>query len=155
MTFSHLNQKGRGRMVSLKDKADSLRTAQARGFIEISPEILKTIKEGQVSKGDVLAIAQIAGISAAKKTWDLIPLCHTILLRGVDLDFDIQEDGIEVSSRIETIGPTGAEMEALTAVSVSLLTIYDMCKGQDKAMIIRDIRLMAKTGGKSGDYHRE
>lgn len=154
MEFTHLNEAGRGRMVDLADKADTRREAIARGFISLSPLTLEKLRDGALTKGDVLAVAQIAGIMAAKKTPELIPLCHNILLRGVDLDFEVSADGVTAWATIHTQGPTGAEMEALTAVTTALLTIYDMCKAVDKTMTITDICLVKKTGGKSGTYVR-
>lgn len=155
MEFTHLNEDGRGRMVNLADKADTHREAIASGRITLQSETIARIREGSLAKGDVLGIAQIAGIMAAKKTPDLIPLCHNILLRGVDLSFDITSTGVAVQATIHTQGPTGAEMEALTAVSAALLTIYDMCKAIDKTMEIQDICLLRKTGGKSGTFERD
>lgn len=155
MEFTHMNEDGRGRMVDLAEKPDTRREAVARGTIRLSPLTLEKIREGAIAKGDVLAIAQIAGIMAAKKTPEIIPLCHNILLRGVDLKFEVATNGVTAFATIHTQGPTGAEMEALTAVSAALLTIYDMCKAIDKQMEITDIVLLEKSGGKSGDFRRE
>lgn len=154
MEFTHLNEAGRGRMVDVSDKSDTKRTATARGKIYLNGETLEKVKMGTMTKGDVLAVAQIAGILAAKKTADNIPLCHNILLQGVDLNFELTNSGVTCVATIHTQGPTGAEMEALSAVSTALLTIYDMCKAVDKGMIISDIMLLEKTGGKSGTYQR-
>lgn len=155
MEFTHLNEDGHGHMVNLAEKPDTKRKAQAKGTILLQKTTLDKIQEGKISKGDVLAIAQVAGIMAAKKTPDIIPLCHNILLRGVDLTFIVNDLGVTAIATIHTQGPTGAEMEALTAVSAALLTIYDMCKAIDKTMEITDIMLLEKSGGKSGDFKRE
>lgn len=154
MEFTHLNKEGRGRMVNLADKSETHRTAMASGAIRLLPATIAKIREGTIAKGDVLSIAQIAGIMAAKKTPDIIPLCHNILLRGVDMSFEVTDHRVIAYATIHTQGPTGAEMEALTAVSAALLTIYDMCKAIDQSMEITDIILLKKTGGKSGDYNR-
>lgn len=154
MEFTHLNDKGRGRMVNLDDKTDTRRQARATGKIDLLPDTIEKIRDGSIKKGDVLGIAQIAGIMAAKKTPELIPLCHNILLRGVDMDFEITDEGVTAWAAVHTQGPTGAEMEALTAVTTALLTIYDMCKAVDKQMKIKDILLLEKSGGKSGDFKR-
>lgn len=154
MEFTHLNEDGRGRMVDVSGKSDTKRTATARGKISLNRETLEKVRQGSIAKGDVLSVAQIAGILAAKKTAELIPLCHNILLHGVDLKFEITESGVTALAAIHTMGPTGAEMEALTAVTTALLTVYDMCKAVDKGMVISDIMLLEKTGGKSGIYRR-
>ena len=154
MEFTHLNEDGRGRMVDVSDKFDTKRTAMASGKIALNEATLEKVRQGSMVKGDVLAVAQLAGIMAAKKTSDIIPLCHNILLQGVDIKFEVTDTGVTCWSMIHTQGPTGAEMEALTAVSAALLTIYDMCKAIDKGMIINDIMLLEKTGGKSGNYQR-
>lgn len=155
MKLTHFNESGRAHMVDVGDKEDSKRLAIAQGKIIMKKETLERIKEGNIKKGDVLSVAQIAGIAGAKKTSDLIPMCHNILLNGADIEFSYLEDGIQVEARVDTEGKTGVEMEALTAVSTSCLTIYDMCKAIDKDMEIKDIRLIKKTGGKSGDYIRK
>lgn len=149
--LTHLDDKGAARMVDVGDKAATKREAVAEGFVAMAPETLKLAIEG-AAKGDVLATARIAGIMAAKKTADLIPLCHPLALSKVSVDFTPEISGIRVIARVATTGPTGVEMEALTAVSVACLTVYDMLKAAEKAMEIRDIRLLKKTGGKSGDY---
>jgi cyclic pyranopterin phosphate synthase len=143
-------------MVNVGEKPDTERVAVARGFIEMKPETLKMIVEGRAKKGDVLAVSQVAGIMAAKETSRIIPMCHNIFLTGVDVKFQIYEDksAIGVEARVTTVGKTGVEMEALTAVSVACLTIYDMCKAVDRGMVIKDICLMEKSGGKSGEYIR-
>lgn len=153
MEFTHFNEHGRAHMVEVGEKEDTKRMAVARGKIKMKKETLEKVKEGLISKGDVLAVAQIGGIMAAKKTSDLIPMCHNLMLTGTDIRFNIQEDGIEVEAEVRTIGKTGVEMEALTAVSLACLTIYDMCKAIDKEMVIEDVRLIKKIGGKSGEYY--
>lgn len=154
MELTHFNDKGRAHMVEVGDKGVTKRMAKAEGKILLSEEILSMIEEGSMKKGDVLGVAQVAGIMAAKKTSEIIPMCHNIFLTGVDIDFEILEDGVKSIASVKTEGKTGVEMEALTAVSVSLLTIYDMCKAIDKGMEIIDIRLLEKMGGKSGKYER-
>ena len=144
-------------MVDIGYKPDTERTALAKGEVRMSPETLELIRKGEMKKGDVLSVARIAGIMAAKRTPELIPLCHTIQLTQVTLDFELDEDlaGIRISAAVHTIGKTGAEMEALTAVSVAALTIYDMAKAVDKTMHIQNIRLVEKKGGQSGDVRNE
>lgn len=154
MEFTHFNEEGRAHMVEVGHKEDTKRVAIARGKIRMKRETVEKVKEGLIEKGDVLSVAQVAGIMGAKKTSDLILMCHNINLTGVDIRFNILEEAIEVEAEVKTIGKTGVEMEALTAVSITCLTIYDMCKAIDKDMIIEDIKLMKKTGGKSGDYVR-
>ena len=149
MELTHFNENGRARMVDVGDKDKTKRVATARGYIAMAGETIETIKGGRMKKGDVLSVAQIGGIMGAKKTWDLIPMCHNILIDGADIDFTIDEDRIWVEARVRTTGKTGIEMEALTAVSIACLTIYDMCKAIDKRMVIGDIKLIEKTGGKS------
>ena len=149
MELTHFNDKGRARMVDVGDKNETKRVAVARGYIEVAAETIETIKKGGIKKGDVLSVAQIGGIMGAKKTWDLIPMCHNILIDGADIDFSIDGTKIWVEAKVRTNGKTGIEMEALTAVSVACLTIYDMCKAIDKEMVIGDIKVIKKTGGKS------
>ncbi len=156
MELTHFNEQGRARMVDISGKADTERTATATTEVVMRPETLQAIKAGKTAKGDVLAVAQVAGIMAAKKTSDVIPMCHPIRITGVDVAFD--DDGAEtlrIEATVRTTGGTGVEMEALTAVSVAALTVYDMCKAMDKAMTIGPTRLERKTGGKSGDFVRE
>lgn len=155
MEFTHFNENGRAHMVEISDKEDTKRLAIARGMIRMHKDTILKIKDGLIKKGDVLSVAQIGGIMAAKKTSDLIPMCHNILLSGADIRFHILDEGIEIEAEVKTIGKTGVEMEALTAVSLAALTIYDMCKAMDKNMVIENIRLIKKTGGKSGNYQRE
>jgi len=155
--LTHINDQGRAHMVNVSDKKDTERVALATGLIEIQPEILHMIIEGKAKKGDVLAVAQVAGIMAAKNTSKIIPMCHNILLTGVDIKYHIDKDKstIGVEAQVTTKGKTGAEMEALTAVSATCLTIYDMCKAVDRSMTIKQIQLRAKSGGKSGEFKRE
>ena len=152
--LTHLDTDGSARMVDVSAKAVTAREAIAAGRIDMSGEAARAIAEGLVKKGDVLAVARVAGIMAAKKTADLIPLCHPIALSAVTVDFTLDDHGVTVKATARTAGQTGVEMEALAATSVALLTIYDMAKALDKAMVIRDVRLIAKTGGKSGDWRR-
>ena len=149
MEFTHFNENGQARMVDVSEKKDTKRCAVARGCIKMNPDTIKKVVEGKMKKGDVLAVAQVGGICGAKKTWDIIPMCHNILLTGADINFEIKEDRILIEATVKTTGPTGVEMEALTAVSTAALTIYDMCKAIDKHMEIGDIKLISKTGGKS------
>lgn len=138
-------------MVDVGKKPDTKRVAVAKGRVVMTPQTLELIRKNEIAKGDVLTVAQVAGIAAAKRTSELIPLCHPLLLTNISVDFDLQDDAIEIRAIVEATGKTGAEMEALTAVTVSALTIYDMCKAQDRAMRIQDVRLVKKSGGKSGD----
>ncbi len=154
MEFTHFDEHGRAHMVEVGEKADTRRTAIARGTISMKAETINMINDGLIKKGDVLSVAQIGGIMGAKKTSDLIPMCHNIFISGADISFKILDDAIEIEAEVRTIGKTGIEMEALTAVSMAALTIYDMCKAVDKDMTISDIRLIKKTGGKSGTYLR-
>ena len=152
--LSHFDDNGNAHMVDISDKQNSFRTAKAACFIQMSLETLKIISDGSAKKGDVLNVARIAGIQGAKKTSDLIPLCHPIGLTKINLDLTLNEKipGIEIISTVKTTGPTGVEMEALTAASISALTVYDMVKSLDKSIIIKDLRLIFKDGGKSGLY---
>jgi len=152
--LSHFNEEGRSRMVDVGDKEDTARIAIAEGEVVMRPETLKLINEGKISKGDVLAVAQVAGIMAAKQTSQIIPMCHPLMLTSVDLNFKINEEAhkIIIKSKVKTVGRTGVEMEALTAVAIAGLTIYDMCKAVDRGMTIKAIRLIEKAGGKSGHY---
>ena len=157
MGLTHVDDKGRVTMVDVGGKPDTERVAVARGEVAMRPETLRLIAEKGVPKGDVLAVAQVAGIMAAKRTPDLIPLCHTLLLTKVDVDFRIDEEAsrIEITATVHSRGKTGVEMEALTAVSVAALTIYDMAKAVEKTMCIGNIRLVHKSGGKSGEINLE
>jgi cyclic pyranopterin phosphate synthase len=152
--LTHLNAEGHAAMVDVGDKAETSRTAVARGEVRMQPATLAAIREGDVPKGDVLAAARIAGIMAAKRTPELIPLCHTLLLSKVAVDFEIDETAsrVVITATVRCRGQTGVEMEALTAVSVAALTIYDMAKALEKTMEIGEIRLLEKRGGKSGDW---
>ena len=152
--LTHLDESGAAHMVDVSDKADTVREAVAEGRIQMSANALQAIVEGSAKKGDVLATARIAGIMAAKKTSELIPLCHPLLLSKIAVDFNFESDGIRATSRVRLTRQTGVVMEAMTAVSVALLTIYDMAKALDKAMTITEIRLLTKSGGKSGDWVR-
>jgi cyclic pyranopterin phosphate synthase len=152
--LTHIDDDGAARMVDVSAKAATAREAIASGRIDMSKEAATAIAQGLVKKGDVLAVARVAGIMAAKRTADLIPLCHPIALSAVTIDFDLNDGGVTVTATARSAGQTGVEMEALTAASVALLTIYDMAKALDKAMVIDGVRLEAKTGGKSGDWRR-
>ena len=158
--FTHFDSAGQAHMVNVGEKADTHRTAIARGKILMQPETLKKIRQGDAKKGDVIGIARIAAIQAAKKTSDLIPLCHPLMLSRVAVDFEMHDlavgnrSSIECTTTVEVTGKTGVEMEALTAVQVGLLTIYDMCKAVDRGMTMTDIELLEKHGGKSGSYRR-
>lgn len=154
MEFTHFNEEGRAHMVEVGEKENTKRKAIARGKVTMKKATLDNIKQGLIKKGDVLSVAQIAGIMGAKNTSNLIPMCHTLLLTGADIKFNLVDDGVEVESEVNTIGKTGVEMEALTAVSIACLTIYDMCKAIDKDMVIENVRLIKKNGGKSGEYYR-
>jgi cyclic pyranopterin monophosphate synthase len=143
--LSHVDEAGKARMVDVSLKKDQLRIAIASGFIRFSPGTVQLIRENQVKKGDVLTVAQIAGIQAGKKTSELIPLCHPLPITKIEVLTDLQENGVKVTSEARCVGQTGVEMEALTAVSVALLTIYDMCKAVDKEMVIGEVKLVSKT----------
>ena len=155
--LTHLGAQGEANMVDVGDKEETTRTAIAEGFVSMQPETLKTILAGNAKKGDVLGTARIAGIMAAKKTHELIPLCHPLAITKATVDFEASREpvGLHVTAEVKVEGQTGVEMEALTAVSVACLTIYDMLKAADKAMVLGDIRLVEKTGGRSGTYRAE
>jgi cyclic pyranopterin phosphate synthase len=150
--LSHYDEAGAARMVDISEKTPTKRTARAHAFVSIRPEVLAKLPENP--KGNPLEIARVAGISAAKKTSELIPLCHPLMLSHVDVEVDIEPEGVRILSSVSTTGPTGVEMEALTAASVAALTVYDMTKALDKSIAIQDVYLLEKTGGKSGDYKR-
>ena len=154
--LSHVDRRGRARMVDISDKDETKREAVARGVITMRSETLRLIQQGSLPKGDVLAAARLAGVMAAKRVPDLIPLCHPLLLTSAEIEFTpVERAGrLDIESRVRITGRTGAEMEALTAVAVAALTVYDMCKAVDKAMVIGSIRLVVKKGGKSGTYRR-
>jgi cyclic pyranopterin phosphate synthase len=150
--LTHVDSEGAARMVDVSAKPDTVRRATASGRITMSREAAAAIREGSVKKGDVLAVARVAGIMAAKRTAELIPLCHPLPIAGVSLDLTVEEDGVTATAEVVTSHATGVEMEAMTAVSVALLTIYDMAKAIDRAMVIGAIRLLAKSGGRSGEW---
>ena len=155
--FTHFNDQGRAKMVDVGEKNISRRTAVAAARVLVNDETFSLIRSGGMKKGDVLTVAQIAGVMGAKRTPDLIPMCHPILLDGIDLDLTLDESrkSVEIRATVRCDGRTGVEMEALTAVSTAALTVYDMCKAVQKDMVITDIRLVQKTGGVHGDYLRE
>ena len=155
--LTHINERGDAHMVNVGDKASTARRAVAEGTILMQPETLELVLSGNNKKGDVLAVARIAGIMAAKKTSELVPLCHPIALTSVEVELvpDTDNHCIRCTCTAATTGQTGVEMEALTATQIALLTIYDMCKAVDRGMTITDVRLLQKSGGKSGDWHRE
>jgi cyclic pyranopterin phosphate synthase len=152
--FTHIDPLGRARMVDVTPKEPSHRRAIARGRVSMTTETASAVAQGAIKKGDVLAVARVAGIQAAKRTADLVPLCHPLLIGAVTVNFEINDESIEVEVAVETIDRTGVEMEALTACSVAALTIYDMCKSMDRSMVIGEIALWEKTGGRSGHYRR-
>ncbi|HWR89042.1 MAG TPA: cyclic pyranopterin monophosphate synthase MoaC [Dissulfurispiraceae bacterium] len=154
--FTHFDEEGKARMVDVSAKPATLREAVASGRIVMKPETLRMIGEGQVAKGDVLGVARLAGIMAAKRTGDLIPLCHPLPVTSITIEFALDEpaSAVDIKSTVKTVGQTGVEMEALVAASVAALTIYDMCKAADREMIISDIKLLRKSGGKSGVFVR-
>lgn len=154
MSLTHIDENGNAVMVDVGDKAETVRTAVARGEIKVGREAFAAIRDGAVKKGDVLAVAQVAGIMAAKRTWELIPLCHPLSLSKCEVAFRLLEErgAVEAQCTVRTTGRTGVEMEALTGVTTALLTIYDMCKAIDRGMVLGDIHLVRKEGGKSGDF---
>jgi len=153
MDLTHFDEEGRARMVDVSDKAETARVAVARGKITMKAETFERIRSGLIAKGDVLAVAQVAGIMAAKQTSQVIPMCHPLMITGAKLSFNLVEPGeVNIEAIVKVYGKTGIEMEALTAVSVAALTIYDMCKAMDKTMTIGDIYLVEKLGGKSGHF---
>jgi len=154
MTLTHTDDEGRARMVDVGEKSITTRTAVASGFVRMAPATIEAIRNHQTPKGSPLEVARLAGIMAAKRTSELIPLCHTLPLNHADVQLELRDEGIAISATASTDSKTGVEMEALTAASVAALTIYDMCKAIDKAMVITEIRLESKTGGRSGDYKR-
>jgi cyclic pyranopterin phosphate synthase len=152
--LTHIDDQGRARMVDVSDKPSTERVAVAKGRIVMKPETLQLALSGTGKKGEVRAVAEIAGVMAAKRTSDLIPMCHPLAISSVKVEVEPVADGLEVTARVKTTGPTGVEMEALTAASVALLTLYDMLKAADKAMTIEAVRLVEKSGGASGDFRR-
>ena len=155
--FTHFNNAGRAMMVDIGSKDETQRTAVAAGAVRVSAETFALIKSGGMKKGDVLGTAQIAGIMAAKRTWELIPMCHQVALTKVDIAFELEEETYRVLIRATASckGMTGVEMEALTAVQIALLTIYDMCKAVDKGMVMNGVRVLEKHGGRTGSYHAD
>jgi len=159
--LTHFNEQGRAKMVDVSEKPETVRTAMAQSSIEVNETIYEHITTNKIKKGDVLAVAQVAGIMAAKKTWEIIPMCHPIPLKGIDISFGWSKNTngnwqLDIQALVKTIGNTGVEMEALTAVSTAALTVYDMCKAIDKGMIIGPTLLIEKTGGTKGkDYKRQ
>ncbi|MEM9465794.1 MAG: cyclic pyranopterin monophosphate synthase MoaC [Actinomycetota bacterium] len=152
--FTHLDPLGRARMVDVTPKEPTHRRAIARGRVTMTPETASSVAQGAIKKGDVLAVARVAGIQAAKRTSDLVPLCHPVMVGAVTINFEINDDSIDIEAAVDTFDRTGVEMEALTACTVAALTIYDMCKSKDRSMVIGEIELWEKTGGKSGTYRR-
>ena len=155
MELTHFNEQGRARMVDVSEKAVTYRTAKAAGRVWMNPETLEKVRQGSMAKGDVLAVAQGAGIMAAKRTWELIPMCHPLPLTSINITFAFQDNALDIQAQVKCSGETGVEMEALTAVSAAALTVYDMCKAVQRDMVIDQIRLLEKTGGKSGVFRRE
>lgn len=156
MELTHINEQGRAKMVDVSEKDETIRVAEAYGSVYMKRETLERIKEGLIVKGDVLSVAQVGGIMGAKKTSDIIPMCHPIMISGCDINFSLnfEENKVEITAIAKTTGQTGIEMEALTAVTIAGLTIYDMCKAIDREMIISDVMLLKKSGGKSGVFQR-
>ncbi|MCY4666215.1 MAG: cyclic pyranopterin monophosphate synthase MoaC [Acidimicrobiaceae bacterium] len=155
MAFTHLDRQGRARMVDVSSKEPTHRRAVARGRICMQPEVARALRDGAIGKGDVLAVARVAGIQAAKRTSELIPLCHGLSVSSVAVDFEVGGDSVGIEAQVETVDRTGVEVEALTACGVAALTIYDMCKSMDRSMTITDIALWEKSGGRSGTYRRD
>ncbi len=157
MDFTHFNEQGRAKMVNVGEKSPSVRSATAAARVLVNPETFRLIRSGGMKKGDVLTVAQVAGVMGAKRTPDLIPMCHPILIDGVDLQLNMDEErcSVEIQATVSCDGRTGVEMEALTAVSTAALTVYDMCKAVQKDMVITDIRLLRKSGGVHGDFERK
>lgn len=155
--FTHFNEQGRAKMVNVGEKPESVRTAVAAGRVLVSEATFALIKSGGMKKGDVLTVAQVAGVMGAKRTPELIPMCHPVLIDGIDLALSLDEArcSVEIRATVSCAGRTGVEMEALSAVSAAALTVYDMCKAVQKDMVITDIRLLGKTGGVHGDFRRE
>jgi cyclic pyranopterin phosphate synthase len=162
MTLSHVDDQGRARMVDVSHKPDTERQAVARGRVRMQPQTLALIQQGGLPKGDVLAVAQVAGVMAAKRTYELIPMCHPLLLTHIGVEFETHQPGdgddlaaIDITATVRTTGKTGVEMEALTAVAIAGLTIYDMCKAADRGMRLEAVRLVRKSGGKSGEWESQ
>lgn len=157
MEFTHFNHQGRARMVDVSEKADTLRTATAKARVLLNADTYALVKSGGIKKGDVLTTAQIAGIMGAKRTPDVIPMCHPIALTGADISFELDDENhtIDIFATTKCTGPTGVEMEAMTAASIAALTVYDMCKSAQRDIIIESICLLRKAGGKSGEFRRK
>jgi cyclic pyranopterin phosphate synthase len=155
MSLTHLDARGPARMVDVTEKSPTVRAATAAGRVRCSPELVRTLREGTAPKGDVLAVARVAGIAAAKRTPELLPLAHVIGVHGVTVDVEVDDDGVAITATVRTADRTGVEMEALTAVSVAALNVVDMVKGLDRSVTITDVRLVAKSGGRSGEWRRE
>lgn len=155
MSFTHLDDAGRARMVDVTGKTPTVREATAAGLVECAPHVVSALRDGTVPKGDVLAVARVAGIAAAKRTPELLPLAHTIGVHGASVDLRVVDAGVEVTATVRTADRTGVEMEALTAVCVAALAVVDMVKALDRRTRITDVRLLAKSGGRSGEWHRE
>lgn len=153
--LSHIDEQGEAHMVDVSAKPETVRTATAQAVVRLSPTLLEMVRTHSLEKGDVLAVARVAGIMAAKRVGEMIPLCHPLPLTHVDVQFEFLHDGLRIVASASVVGRTGVEMEALTAASVAALTVYDMCKAVDKSITITDICLLEKTGGKSGAYRRE
>lgn len=154
MTFTHLDDSGHARMVDVTEKTPTVRSATAEGFVRCVPQVVAALRDGSVPKGDVLAVARIAGIQAAKRTPDLLPLAHVIGVHGATVDLEVTDEGVRVVATVRTADRTGVEMEALTSVSVAALSVVDMVKGMDKGTTIEHVRLVAKSGGRSGEWRR-
>lgn len=154
MSFTHLDAAGNARMVDVTDKQPTIRSATARGFVRCAPEVIAALRDGSVPKGDVLAVARISGIQAAKRTPDLLPLAHVIGVHGATLDLAVEDEGVSIEATVRTADRTGVEMEALTAVTVAGLAVVDMVKALDKGTSIENVRITRKTGGKSGEWTR-
>lgn len=154
--FTHFNEQGRAKMVDVGDKPESLRTATAQASVMLSKETFDLVKTGGLKKGDVLTVAQVAGVMGAKRTSDIIPMCHPISVNGIDLNLSLCEEkhSVEIKAMVSCVGKTGVEMEALSAVSIAALTVYDMCKAVQKDIVISEIKLLDKAGGVHGDFHR-
>jgi cyclic pyranopterin phosphate synthase len=154
-SLSHFDRSGRARMVDVGDKSETERLAVASGRVEMAPETIAIVRESRAAKGDVLAVAQVAAVMAAKRTADLIPMCHPLMLTRIDVAFDVRDSSVGITATVATRGRTGVEMEALTAVATAALTIYDMLKAVDRGMVLSEIRLERKSGGRSGDWSRD
>ncbi len=154
MSFTHLDESGHARMVDVTDKQPTVRSATARGFVRCAPEVVASLRDGSVPKGDVLAVARIAGIQGAKRCAELLPLAHIIGVHGASVDLAIEDEGVAIEATVRTADRTGVEMEALTAVSIAALAIVDMVKGLDKSSSIENVRITAKEGGRSGSWKR-